>query len=102
MVQSKTWCVSDMCFVRTRGLESSPFNESDNGTYIPSKVGDKLYFSFRENPTTGYQIIVDNSTVNGVFSYVESKYVQDKAPAGYVGVPGTVYFIVTSTAVGSA
>jgi predicted secreted protein len=101
-VESKTWCVSDMCFVRTRGLESNPFNESDSGVYIPTKVGDKLYFSFKENPSTGYQIIVDNTTVNGVFSYEKSTYVQDKAPIGYVGVPGRVYFTITPTAVGSA
>jgi hypothetical protein len=71
-----------MCFVRTRGLESNPFNESDSGVSIPTKVGDRLYFSFKENPSTGFQIIVDNTTVNGVFSYEKSAYVQDKAPIG--------------------
>jgi hypothetical protein len=37
-------------------------------------VGDKLYFSFHENPTTGYKIIVDNTTINGVFNYTERSY----------------------------
>jgi hypothetical protein len=37
-------------------------------------VGDKLYFSFYENPTTGYKIIVDNTTINGVFNYTERVY----------------------------
>jgi len=51
----KTWCVSDMCFIRERGIFENPFDESDSGKEsIPTKVGDKLYFSFNENPTTGF------------------------------------------------
>ena len=69
----KTWCVSDMCFVRERGIEENPFDESDSGKErIRTKIGDKLYFSFNENPTTGFRIIVDNTTINGFFNYTQS------------------------------
>ena len=64
-----------MCFVRYRGIEANPFDETNSGEEpIRTKVGDKLYFSFHENPTTGYKIIVDNTTINAVFNYTERVY----------------------------
>ena len=53
------------------------YTESDNGKAINAKVGDVMKFSFSENPTTGYTMIVDDSAINGVFTYTSS-YAQDQ------------------------
>lgn len=92
-----------MCFVRERGIEENPFDESDSGDkIIQSKIGDNLYFSFYENPTTGFSIIVDNTTIAGSFNYTKNyslPLTYDNPPA--LGVGRKVYFKITPLKVGS-
>jgi predicted secreted protein len=53
------------------------YTEANDGQAISANVGDVITFKFSENPTTGYTMIVDDSVINGVFTYTSS-YAQDQ------------------------
>ncbi len=48
------------------------YTEANDGQAISANVGDFITFKFSENPTTGYIMIVDDSVINGVFTYTSS------------------------------
>jgi len=50
----------------------NPFDESDSGLRISTKLGDKLYFIFKEDQTNGNMIIVDVLTINGNYKYTQT------------------------------
>ena len=66
------------------------YSEGDNGKAISANVGDVITFKFSENPTTGYTMIVDDSVIDGVFTYTSS-YKQDQ-PGKCCGYGGKVTF----------
>jgi PKD repeat protein len=73
--------------------------EAENGTGISLKNGENFILKLRENPSTGYSWQLDLSEGLRILS---DEYIQDPAPEGYTGVPGThSWMIETAVAQGS-
>ena len=76
------------------------YSEGDSGKAISANVGDAITFRFSTNPTTGYQMIVDDSVIDGVFTYTSS-YKQDQ-PGECCGYGGKKTFTLQAVKQGSS
>ena len=74
--------------------------ENSSGQPIDINVGDVVYFSIKENPSTGYKLIVDQIT-SEVFQY-DSRYEPyvNYLTTPIVGAGGTRVFKIVGNSVG--
>ena len=72
--------------------------EADSGTKINLKNGENFTLQFRGNPTTGYSWELNLSEGLSILS---EDYIQDEAPEGKAGVPGTYLWRIQAVEKGS-
>jgi hypothetical protein len=76
--------------VNTKGSKQNPLKAVDSGNTTYTVVGSQIYFQFVEIPSSGFSLIVDTSTVNGIFN-TETSFVAANSTSG----AGSRYFRLT-------
>ena len=71
---------------------------TDNGKTISLKTGDTFILKLQENPSTGYSWQLNLSQGLRILC---DKYIQNPAPQGIVGVPGTHLWIIKAITQGN-
>ena len=70
-----------------------------SGMYIED--GEQKIYSVEENPSTGYEWIVDKSACSEDIVSIDDDFEKAIVPEDYVGAPGTKHFIFTGISEGS-
>ena len=66
--------------------------KANSGKTITVRVADEITITLTENSSTGYTWAIDQTNAN-ILKSLGSKYVQNPAPSGFVGVPGNRTFL---------
>ena len=74
-----------------KGSKQNPLKAPDSGNTTYSVVGNQIYFQFVEIPSSGYSLIVDTSTINGIYN-TETSFV---ATANSTSGAGNRYYRLT-------
>jgi len=84
--------------VNPKGSKQNPLKAVDSGNTTYTVVGSQIFFQFVEIPPSGFSLIVDTSTVNGIFN-TETSFV---ATANSTSGAGSRYFRLTIIKEGDA